>query len=265
MQTTVAEIEQLAALCATLQLKGEEHSIASSLLEPIGSALGADSAAYRCFVLEQERPRISTLVSVGVPSTVTDAYLSHFHRFDPALALLDQSTFHNNPHSGPAAYPLLPNKSAGVAANANFQRYHHEFLLPNGLVHHAGFLLQDRQGERAWLFNFHRRAAAPDFGKLELARARLISSCLQGQALAQRPDAGVKQGADLHLLSSRERDICATLARGLANKQISARLGISPRTVENHLRNIYSKLRLSSRTQLLTLLMQQNYNAQLRS
>jgi DNA-binding NarL/FixJ family response regulator len=37
------------------------------------------------------------------------------------------------------------------------------------------------------------------------------------------------------------------LARGLPNKQIAAQLTASPKTVDNHLQNIYSKINVSTR------------------
>jgi len=49
----------------------------------------------------------------------------------------------------------------------------------------------------------------------------------------------------------REGEIVMTLAQGLTNTQISDNLMISVRTVENHLRSIYSKAAVTSRTQLL--------------
>jgi len=49
----------------------------------------------------------------------------------------------------------------------------------------------------------------------------------------------------------RESEIVMKLAQGLTNAQISDSLMISVRTVENHLRSIYSKAEVTSRTQLL--------------
>ncbi|MFF3890343.1 AAA family ATPase [Streptomyces sp. NPDC001914] len=51
-------------------------------------------------------------------------------------------------------------------------------------------------------------------------------------------------------LTPREREIAALAATGLGNKQIAARLLISPRTVAAHLRNVFPKLGLSSRAAL---------------
>jgi DNA-binding CsgD family transcriptional regulator len=50
-------------------------------------------------------------------------------------------------------------------------------------------------------------------------------------------------------LSPRERQILALLASGLLNKQIAARLRLSPHTVSSHLRNLYAKLEVSNRAQ----------------
>ena len=48
---------------------------------------------------------------------------------------------------------------------------------------------------------------------------------------------------------SGEVEILQHVASGLANKEIALRLGISERTVKNHLSNIMEKLHVNSRTQ----------------
>jgi len=53
-------------------------------------------------------------------------------------------------------------------------------------------------------------------------------------------------------LAKRESEVAQLVADGLTNKQIGARLFISERTVENHVRNILNKMGFDSRTQLAT-------------
>ncbi len=53
------------------------------------------------------------------------------------------------------------------------------------------------------------------------------------------------------LLSRRERDVVNLLLQGKSNKQIALSLGISERTVEFHLNNIYAKLHVASRVELV--------------
>lgn len=52
-------------------------------------------------------------------------------------------------------------------------------------------------------------------------------------------------------LSAREREIAQLVGIGLTNANIAARLCISVRTVENHLRSIYDKARVNNRTALV--------------
>jgi len=61
----------------------------------------------------------------------------------------------------------------------------------------------------------------------------------------QADAAGKKQ----NLLSSREQAVLDCLAQGLAYKQIGDQLGISINTIRSHLRHIYEKLHVQSRTE----------------
>lgn len=56
-------------------------------------------------------------------------------------------------------------------------------------------------------------------------------------------------------LSKREREILDLLAEGLPYKLIADRLEISPNTVHNHLRRIYGKLHVQSRTEAVVKLL----------
>jgi len=55
--------------------------------------------------------------------------------------------------------------------------------------------------------------------------------------------------ADAEHLSGRELDIIKLAARGLTNKDIADRLHLSYRTVEGHMRDIFNKLGVGSRTE----------------
>ena len=58
-------------------------------------------------------------------------------------------------------------------------------------------------------------------------------------------------------LSERELDVLRRLAVGESNKAIADGLSISPLTVKTHLRNIYTKLDVSTRTEALNAALQQ--------
>jgi len=54
-------------------------------------------------------------------------------------------------------------------------------------------------------------------------------------------------------LTERELEVLELLVQGLSNSEIAGRLGVSPNTIKNHLRSIYSKLDVSTRTAATTL------------
>lgn len=62
------------------------------------------------------------------------------------------------------------------------------------------------------------------------------------QARSGRRDAG--------LLTAREREVVALVARGLSNREIAAALSIGERTVETHVGNVLAKLEFGSRAQI---------------
>jgi len=59
----------------------------------------------------------------------------------------------------------------------------------------------------------------------------------------------VTTAAEVEGLSPREREILELLAAGFPNKQIAARLGLTDGTVRWHLRHVYNKLHVRSRTE----------------
>ncbi|MGZ3608523.1 MAG: response regulator [Ktedonobacteraceae bacterium] len=59
------------------------------------------------------------------------------------------------------------------------------------------------------------------------------------------------------LLSEREFEVLRLAARGLPNKEIARRLGLSIRTVHSHLANIFMKMQVGSRTEAVLLALRQ--------
>jgi DNA-binding NarL/FixJ family response regulator len=91
---------------------------------------------------------------------------------------------------------------------------------------------------RAALEAFERIRAGP---WAERARAELRAS---GETARKRDPSTVDQ------LTPQELQIARFVAQGLSNKEVAAQLFLSPRTIEHHLRHVFSKLGIKSRTQL---------------
>lgn len=52
-------------------------------------------------------------------------------------------------------------------------------------------------------------------------------------------------------LTDREREVLQLVAQGLSNTQITERLNVSPRTVRNHITNIFAKLQVATRSEAI--------------
>jgi DNA-binding NarL/FixJ family response regulator len=63
---------------------------------------------------------------------------------------------------------------------------------------------------------------------------------------------------DIHF-TEREQQILDALVQGLSNKQIAMQLSISPRTVNYHLDNIFSKLDVRTRTEAAVIALRQGW------
>ena len=57
----------------------------------------------------------------------------------------------------------------------------------------------------------------------------------------------------LSLLTPQELQVARYVAEGMSNKAIAAQLFLSPRTIDSHLRSVFAKLEITSRTQLARL------------
>jgi two-component system, NarL family, nitrate/nitrite response regulator NarL len=66
------------------------------------------------------------------------------------------------------------------------------------------------------------------------------------------PDLDSKLSKLENPLTKREREIVTFLFHGLSNRSISCTLNISEKTVKSHLQNIFKKMKVSSRTQVIS-------------
>jgi len=65
-------------------------------------------------------------------------------------------------------------------------------------------------------------------------------------------DATRRPAATSTEVTEREREVLALVADGMGNREIGERLGISSRTAQKHLENLYKKFDVHDRTQLVT-------------
>jgi two-component system nitrate/nitrite response regulator NarL len=93
--------------------------------------------------------------------------------------------------------------------------------------------------------------------RLILAGERYVPDILVGgQPASEAAGAGPAPTS----LTPREREVMGLLVQGLSNKEIGHRLGIEVVTVALHLRSIYRKLGVASRTQAVRLALEQGWH-----
>lgn len=86
------------------------------------------------------------------------------------------------------------------------------------------------------------------------ARESLIQT-ITGRGLLRRATSAPPETVridEVELLTPREVQVLQLAARGLSNKDIAEELGITVRTVKGHLINIYSKMKVKSRTEAVS-------------
>jgi DNA-binding CsgD family transcriptional regulator len=253
----VKEEEALADLCCRLEYGLGRSDWAKGLLEAIAAFIGAETAVLRSMAATRGRAMPIPLGALEIPGSVGDAYGERFHALDPARRLPLRGG------AGPIfADPDRPGQWLDVQTTpamsrrlaVEFLEYRRAFLEPNDFVQHIGFYFNDGSGQ-TMLFDFHRGRRAARFGRLEIARTRVVACYLAARMAGRRTAiTSANDSTALSSLSPRESEVAAEVAKGLSNKQVAAALRISVRTVENHMRSIFAKLSVSSRTRLTALL-----------
>lgn len=87
------------------------------------------------------------------------------------------------------------------------------------------------------------------FGAIDAIREMGANGAPMSREIARKVLLSFQLDTNLEKLTPREKSILEQLARGLLNKEIAAKLGISLKTVKQHNYNIYRKLEVNNRTE----------------
>jgi len=98
----------------------------------------------------------------------------------------------------------------------------------------------------------HLRAA---FAAFDALGADPWADRARGELRASGETPRKRDPSTLDQLTPQELQIARFVADGLSNKEVAAQLFLSPRTIDYHLRNVFGKLDITSRTQLAPLLL----------
>lgn len=109
-----------------------------------------------------------------------------------------------------------------------------------------------------------RDATLPELARALIAVGRgemVLPPSLAVHALTALARGEATQPRHPETLTDRERDVLTLLAQGLTNKDIAQSLFLSVRTIEAHLRHIYGKLDVTSRTEAVLWAVQHGFGA----
>ena len=266
--TTMAMVEATWGREADAQRHSEEvlaigRSTGSTFLAGIGEwtqgfldlMMGrpAEAAARLLTVTDLERPEVNPLVALpAIPDAIeaasrcgrTDqlgsrpAALEHWARTAPVEGRL----------------ALLSRCEALLATRPPDEAFDEAIARGDGLPPFERARTQLMYGE--WLRRERRRQDAREHLRLALEVFRSLGA----RPLAQRAEAELRATGEtarrrdpstLDDLTPQELQIAQLVAEGMTNREIAAQLYLSPRTIDYHLRKVYSKLGIASRTDLV--------------
>lgn len=117
-----------------------------------------------------------------------------------------------------------------------------------------GYLLKDLTEDEFAKFVEQMRRGEPVISP-RLARSLLTEFTRLGDGEADGEDRSSNEPG----LTARERDVLSAVARGATSREAGRMLGISENTVNFHLKNIFSKLHLRNRAQVVAWAMEHGY------
>ena len=209
------------------------------------SALGCLGAAYT-----DDTPLVGTQ---ALPDLVEAAVRAG--RRDLAERALGRLADRATATGTPLALGLLARSRALLAAPAGARQEYEDALQLLARTRTAPALARAHLLYGEWLRRQRRRREARD--QLRTALEMFDAMGLRGFAGRTRVELGAtgerarrREVGILEELTPQEAQIAALVSRGHANREIAAQLFVSPNTVEYHLRKVFRKLGVSSRTQL---------------
>jgi DNA-binding CsgD family transcriptional regulator len=179
-------------------------------------------------------------------------------RHDAACSWLEELTRFAEGTGSPSATALVEHGRAVLGEDADAQGHFERSL--------AAHARSPRRPDRArtqlafgeWLRRSRRRVDAREHLRAALAVFEELGAAPLAERAAQelRASGETARRRDVSTatdLTAQERQVAALIQQGLSNKDAAARLFVSPRTVDFHLRNVFSKLGVTSRGELTQL------------
>jgi DNA-binding NarL/FixJ family response regulator len=211
------------------------------VLEPIRILLVDDHPLFRAGVCQRLREQDPSVEIVGEAESSRQAQ-EMVARLAPDVVLMDIALAGENGIEATRAVKRTAPGTAVIILSVYDDQQYIEAAVEAGA---AGYLLKTVQGPE--LAAAVRRAHEGD----AVFSPEVTERVLRPPASAHRPDRWQR-------LSQRETEVLGLVAGGASNKEIATHMGLSARTVHAHMRNIFAKLQVRSRTEAVMLAVKEN-------
>jgi DNA-binding CsgD family transcriptional regulator len=213
-----------------------------------------DEATDRLLAVSSvERPESNALIGLwSVPDLIEAA--ARAGRLDEAVGQIDRYSEWAQHSSSPTRRSVLARSRALVGEGDLRERFEKALATPGVLspfqqarteLLYGEWLRRERQRREA---RQHLRRAADLFRQVG---APPWAERAEGELRATGETARRRDPSTLDELTPQELQIAGLVADGMTNRQIAAQLFLSPRTIDYHLRKVFSKLGVASRTELV--------------
>ncbi|MBE3010110.1 response regulator transcription factor [Microbispora sp. NEAU-D428] len=204
-------------------------------MEPIRVLLVDDHAAFRAGLRALLRPVEE--MEVADEAASGEQALALLPRVQPDVVLMD------------LAMPGM----GGVAATERITRDnpHVRVLVLSMADDDDAVFAAVRAGARGYVLKGARRAELVRAIRAVAEGEAIFGPALAGRLMGYFSDLARKPEPRFPELTPREREILGLVAGHLTNVQIAARLGLSQKTVRNHVSSIFAKLRVADRAEAI--------------
>ena len=189
---------------------------------------------------------------IGFSENVIDKYINTYYEKDYIKYLYDFS-FETN------AYKDTNILENNIRKNTDF---YINFLKPENIIYGCGIMII-RDNKIIGILNFFRNENLGDFTEKEIYILNILKKHIENMLyniikinqILINTDKSIDEFSNKFGLTSREKDILKLIKNGYSNEKISNELSISLSTVKKHIYNLYNKTFVSSRSQLISLFM----------
>lgn len=215
------------------------------LATKISSLLNADF--FASYLWNPGKSSFVQGVGVNIPDQHLLDYENYYQQIDPISSALKTATSAVSVNDALDQKELLKTE------------FFNDFLSRDGMYWGMNLYVFDRDGINLSDMRIWRCADRGPFTQKEIDILNIISPVFRHSMLSHTSEIDVSLSIDSIMkqtgLTNREAEICIEIALGSMDEAIADKLNISFHTVRSHLRNIFMKLHVNNRTQLISVIL----------